>query len=508
ANRHNDGMATTLVGGLFVNNSLHYVHVGDSRLYRLRDGHLEQMTRDHSLIQELIDRGFYTEEEAAQSGKKNLVTRGLGVDDLVEPDVASDIVEVDDLYLFCSDGLTDMVEVDQVQSIAKHYLDDVDHLAQLLIDAANERGGEDNISVVAVHVKKPFPRRRWYRAKSMSGKLELAGLTDVGRAREHNEDSIALDPDSGVVVLADGMGGMNAGEVASAIAVKSILDKITDGLEDLDVSDLVTAPSEASTEVDFILDDGEAPSDDLGDTQAEFDALDAPAMLVEEVDVDDLTPEQSESFGADSGLTTDATSDDTVVPIGVANPNHVDIFAIDAETERAFTDVNAITGTGDVAERMRALLSDDGEIESIQISPDGSIDEGPRFEDQYNHLLQSQADDDFDLFDIDEPAVIDGDEYDLAVRSLRSGTWLEFDSGEGDTLRARLTWISSINGTYMFTDRKGIKVAEHSAQALGGALRSNTARILSDVPLYDRALSNLMERLKGEMVSLEETSPA
>lgn len=495
ANRHNEGMATTLVSGVFVNNCIHYIHVGDSRLYRLRGEKLEQLTRDHSLLQELIDRGFYTKEDAAKSGKKNLVTRGLGVDDLVEPEVASALVEPDDVYLFCSDGLTDMVDEDKVQAIVRHHREDVEHLAQVLVDVANEAGGEDNISVIAVHVSKPFPRRRWYRSKGLAGKLHFAGLTDVGRARDHNEDSIALDPDAGIVVLADGMGGMNAGEVASAIAVRSMLETIAGRLDDVDVSEL----PQDDTEVDFAL-EGENAPDAPVEEDGETTVVDPPVlgdeadnMVVEEVSVDELDPEFAAALAIEAENEPDASAD---------------VFNVDAETERAFTDPDAITGTGDVADRMRALLNDDAsDIDAIRLDPMGQIDNGPLFEDQYNHVLESQTDDDFDLFDIGGPDLDDGDEYDLAVRSLRSGTWIEFHGAEGDMVKARLTWISSINGTYMFTDRKGTKVAEHSAVGLANALRDNKARILSDVPLYDRALSNLMDRLKGDSPAAEE-SPA
>ena len=103
-------MGTTLVVLQFYNNTLTLAHIGDSRCYRFRRDKLEQITKDHSLIQELIDRGFYTPEEAKKSMNKNLVTRALGIDPVVTADIQEDIVMKNDIYLLCSDGLTDMVE--------------------------------------------------------------------------------------------------------------------------------------------------------------------------------------------------------------------------------------------------------------------------------------------------------------------------------------------------------------------------------------------------------------
>ena len=127
------GMGTTLVTAIFRDNRIHYAHVGDSRLYRHRDGHLTQLTRDHSLMQELIDKGFYSPEEAAEQVNKNLVTRGLGVEASVQPDVADDRAEVDDLFLLCTDGLTDMVEDRQLEAIVKRYRAEPEQLVDVLI---------------------------------------------------------------------------------------------------------------------------------------------------------------------------------------------------------------------------------------------------------------------------------------------------------------------------------------------------------------------------------------
>src|SRR5579862_9370984 len=105
-----EGMGTTVVGALFFDNRISIAHVGDSRLYRLRPSGLEQITMDHSLLQELVDRGFYSPEEAQRAANKNYVTRALGVEANVDVEVQEHPVQKGDLYLICSDGLSDMVE--------------------------------------------------------------------------------------------------------------------------------------------------------------------------------------------------------------------------------------------------------------------------------------------------------------------------------------------------------------------------------------------------------------
>ena len=107
-------MGTTIVVGLFHDNILSIAHVGDSRLYRLRNNELQQITKDHSLIQEPIDRGLYTPEEAHANTPKNLVTRAMGIDADVDVDLAEERVLPDDIYLLCSDGLNDMVKDEEI----------------------------------------------------------------------------------------------------------------------------------------------------------------------------------------------------------------------------------------------------------------------------------------------------------------------------------------------------------------------------------------------------------
>jgi protein phosphatase len=156
------GMGTTVVAAAFYDQRLTIAHVGDSRLYRLRESRLEQVTTDHSLLQELIDKGFYTPEEAKQSLNKNLVTRAMGIEMGVSPDVQEDVVKAGDVYLLCSDGLSDLVDDEEIHAILVDH-EGLEEAAQRLVQRANEKGGKDNISVILARTLTPFSAKRsWY----------------------------------------------------------------------------------------------------------------------------------------------------------------------------------------------------------------------------------------------------------------------------------------------------------------------------------------------------------
>ncbi len=147
------GMGTTIVVSLFRQAQIIFAHVGDSRLYRQRNNEFTRLTRDHSLIEELIAQGFYTPEEAAQNTPKNLVTRALGIDPEVEVDVAEETISPGDIYLLCSDGLNDMVEDEEIHLTLSKYSANLAQAGQELVDLANKKGGKDNISVVLIRVR-------------------------------------------------------------------------------------------------------------------------------------------------------------------------------------------------------------------------------------------------------------------------------------------------------------------------------------------------------------------
>ena len=151
-------MGTTVVVCLFNANYVTVAHVGDSRLYRKRAEDFHQITKDHSLIQELIDRKLYTPEEAYAKMPKNLVTRGLGLDFAVEVDIIEEPVMPEDIYLVCTDGLTDMVNDEEIHLTLSKYSANLVQIASSLIQQANKKGGKDNISVVLVRVKNKVSR--------------------------------------------------------------------------------------------------------------------------------------------------------------------------------------------------------------------------------------------------------------------------------------------------------------------------------------------------------------
>lgn len=165
------GMGTTLVVGVFTDNKLVVGHIGDSRLYCLRNEMLIQVTEDHSLLQEQLNSGLITLEQAKTASHKNLVTRALGIDPEVEPEVQAFDVEVGDLFLLCSDGLTDMVEDELIKKILLDANGNIEFAANKLVQVANELGGKDNISVIIALIEKSFPAENGW-VKKLFGRVK------------------------------------------------------------------------------------------------------------------------------------------------------------------------------------------------------------------------------------------------------------------------------------------------------------------------------------------------
>ena len=156
------GMGTTLVVGAFREGRLLMGHVGVSRAYRLRGGRLQQITHDHSLLQEQIDAGLITPELAAFSANKNLVTRAVGVEDTVLLETHLHDLMPGDVYLLCSDGLNDMVDDESIAQLLQS-CDSLEEAGAALVDAANDAGGKDNISVILARVRSiSSPARSWW----------------------------------------------------------------------------------------------------------------------------------------------------------------------------------------------------------------------------------------------------------------------------------------------------------------------------------------------------------
>lgn len=164
------GMGTTLVAGIFVDNKLVLGHIGDSRMYRLRRDVFEQLTEDHSLVQEQINAGLITTAQAKVARNKNLVTRALGIDPTVELELQELAVEVGDKYLLCSDGLSDLLSDAEIAQILKEKESDIEAAADSLIEKANDYGGLDNISVVITTIDESFAAEKSFIRKILKYK--------------------------------------------------------------------------------------------------------------------------------------------------------------------------------------------------------------------------------------------------------------------------------------------------------------------------------------------------
>lgn len=143
-----EGMGTTLEVCLIYNNKAYIGHVGDSRVYRIRKEVIRKLTKDHSYVQQLIEDKKITREEAKTHPKKNMITRALGCTPYVEPDLRARNFEKGDIFILCSDGLTNMVDEKQIYEIIK---EDIQKAAERLVDEANQAGGYDNITVIIIN---------------------------------------------------------------------------------------------------------------------------------------------------------------------------------------------------------------------------------------------------------------------------------------------------------------------------------------------------------------------
>lgn len=157
------GMGTTVTVALVDEDAgtVVFGHVGDSRAYRMRDGKLEQITTDHSLVAELVESGVLTPEEAEHHPQRSAITRALGTEPTVEPDVFTVDVAPGDLFLLCSDGLSDMLSEEQIAAAIERADGDPDAAGKELVKDANARGGDDNITVLLFEIVagEPDPAR-------------------------------------------------------------------------------------------------------------------------------------------------------------------------------------------------------------------------------------------------------------------------------------------------------------------------------------------------------------
>ena len=178
------GMGTTMTVALVEGDEVVIGHVGDSRAYRLRGGLFEQLTDDHSLVNELMKSGKLSPEEAETHPQRAVITRALGTDPDVDVDAFEVHAEEGDVYLICSDGLTTMVDDDDILALLEGNHDDLPKAAKALVAAANKRGGEDNITVVAFRIDAPL----------IEPASELAETQTLPAADPQLEDTLTVPP--------------------------------------------------------------------------------------------------------------------------------------------------------------------------------------------------------------------------------------------------------------------------------------------------------------------------
>lgn len=151
ADSSRSGMGTTLTAALVEDNEVSFAHVGDSRAYLVRGDLIQQISEDHSLVNEQIKAGMITPEEAKHSRYKNIITRSVGFEEEVQVDVMGLLSEPGDVFVLCSDGMANMVEDPEILHIVRH--NPLSEVPRTLVDLANERGGDDNITVIAVQIQ-------------------------------------------------------------------------------------------------------------------------------------------------------------------------------------------------------------------------------------------------------------------------------------------------------------------------------------------------------------------
>jgi serine/threonine protein phosphatase PrpC len=192
------GMGTTMTVALVGDGSVAFGHVGDSRAYLIRDGKLEQLTEDHSLVAELVRSGKLSPEEAGTHPQRSVITRALGTDPDVDPDTFSIETSPGDLFMLCSDGLTSMVEDDVILRCIEKNRDNLQATAKALIRAANKGGGEDNITVIFFEigddVAEPLEETAQYPALGADGDGEVDEDTLDELDRVPTVDTVVVPP--------------------------------------------------------------------------------------------------------------------------------------------------------------------------------------------------------------------------------------------------------------------------------------------------------------------------
>jgi serine/threonine protein phosphatase PrpC len=187
------GMGTTITVALVEpDGHIAFGHVGDSRAYRLRGDALEQVTNDHSLVAELVRRGELSPEEAEVHPQRSVITRALGTDPDIDVDTFTVDAQAGDVYLICSDGLSDMVDRGELESIMREHRANLDDTAKALVQAANRAGGEDNITAVLFEIAEGDMPQEPNEATAEQVTMEAAAVSHAG-------DEDTLHPEDGVM---------------------------------------------------------------------------------------------------------------------------------------------------------------------------------------------------------------------------------------------------------------------------------------------------------------------
>ncbi len=164
------GMGTTVVSVLAVDDHVALAHVGDSRIYRIREDGITQLSRDHSLVQQQVENGIISPEEAHASQYRHLITRALGLKESVEVDLVEQPALPGDLLLLCSDGLSDLLEDEEMLAIVQEQAGDLEKACQCLVDRANYKGGDDNITALLIQARPGHGSRS--QSQGMLGRLK------------------------------------------------------------------------------------------------------------------------------------------------------------------------------------------------------------------------------------------------------------------------------------------------------------------------------------------------
>jgi serine/threonine protein phosphatase PrpC len=192
------GMGTTMTVALVEGMTVAVGHVGDSRAYLVRNGQMEQLTEDHSLVNELLKTGKLSEEEAQIHPQRSVITRAVGTDPDVDVDVFSIEAEEGDIFLICSDGLSDMVEDEEILELVHAHRDDLEKAVKALVTAANRGGGEDNITAVSFRISSEA-------APSLEDTVAMPAITEDGdEPDEQTREYAGPDPGGGTMVVRPG----------------------------------------------------------------------------------------------------------------------------------------------------------------------------------------------------------------------------------------------------------------------------------------------------------------